>query len=272
VIERERELTHRPHGQGPTSVVVDKRVLGVTMLDRELMSTDRTRRTIAQMLTMLRAAVPAASVSAAPVAPDGSHNGPSIVFRGAQLRVSPQQVRSEYLARYERDDPFHGRVVVGTNQIIRGTHEHPGYLKQCSNPFLEYAQELDLPHFVRVYLRVDLQLAGYLFLARTGGQRPFSERELTFLERAQPFLESAYVAAVNPAPLAEAETLLSGAGLTRREADVARYAATGMRARDIAERLVLSEPTVKTHLARIYSKLGVQGKAELAARLRPSDG
>jgi DNA-binding CsgD family transcriptional regulator len=193
------------------------------------------------------------------------------VFRGAALRVTPQQVRHEYLHHYEREDPYHPRMAAGTHQTMHGTHEDPDFLRGSSNPFLEYAQELDLPHFVRVFLRLDCQLVGYLFLARSGDHRPFSQRELTFLQRAHPFLESAYVAALRPAPKVDNESLLIDAGLTRREADVARYAATGLRAREIAERLVLTEATVKTHLAHVYRKLGVRGKAELAARLRPND-
>jgi DNA-binding CsgD family transcriptional regulator len=265
----EREPLHNARPDAVT--VTDARVLDVATLEDELASQDRARRTIAQMLSMLGAAVPAASLSAAPTAADGTHNGPSVVFRGVPLRVTPQQLRHEYLHRYEREDPYHPRLVAGTNQTMRGTHEDPNFLRGSTNPFLEYAQELDLPHFVRVYLRMDCQLVGYLFLARTRDRRPFSERELTFLQRAHPFLESAYVAAVRPAPKVDNESLLLTAGLTRREADVARYAATGMRAREIAELLVLTEATVKSHLAHVYRKLGVRGKAELAARLRPLD-
>jgi DNA-binding CsgD family transcriptional regulator len=42
----------------------------------------------------------------------------------------------------------------------------------------------------------------------------------------------------------------------------------GLSVREIAERLVLTEATVKTHLAHIYGKLGVRGRVDLLARLR----
>lgn len=48
--------------------------------------------------------------------------------------------------------------------------------------------------------------------------------------------------------------------LTRRERDVLHELARGATNRAIAEALVMSESTVKTHLRRIYSKLDVTGR------------
>jgi DNA-binding CsgD family transcriptional regulator len=55
--------------------------------------------------------------------------------------------------------------------------------------------------------------------------------------------------------------------LTRREREVAALAAAGLPSRIIAARLVLSIRTVENHLQRLYGKLGVTGRAELAAVL-----
>ncbi len=52
--------------------------------------------------------------------------------------------------------------------------------------------------------------------------------------------------------------------LTPREREVAALARRGLPTRAIAERLHLSERTIESHLARIYAKLGVSGRAELA--------
>ncbi|MEV6174181.1 response regulator transcription factor [Streptomyces sp. NPDC051954] len=49
--------------------------------------------------------------------------------------------------------------------------------------------------------------------------------------------------------------------LTRRERDVVRLMADGHSNRSIAEALFLSEATIKTHLVRIYRKLGVDNRA-----------
>ena len=56
--------------------------------------------------------------------------------------------------------------------------------------------------------------------------------------------------------------------LTNREREIALLAADGLTTRVIAERLYLSARTVDNHLARIYTKLGISNRSELAATLR----
>ena len=56
--------------------------------------------------------------------------------------------------------------------------------------------------------------------------------------------------------------------LTTREREIATLAADRLSSREIAERLYLSARTVDNHLQRIYSKLGVSGRAQLAEALR----
>ncbi|MFB2583869.1 helix-turn-helix domain-containing protein [Herbiconiux liukaitaii] len=55
--------------------------------------------------------------------------------------------------------------------------------------------------------------------------------------------------------------------LSRREREIADGAASGRSNREIAEELVLSVRTVETHLQRIYQKLGVRSRSELADAL-----
>lgn len=57
------------------------------------------------------------------------------------------------------------------------------------------------------------------------------------------------------------------ASLSEREREVLGLALTGLSARNIAERLTLSEATVRSHLSRIYAKVGVSGRIELLAQL-----
>ncbi|MEW1546105.1 response regulator transcription factor [Streptomyces tsukubensis] len=61
---------------------------------------------------------------------------------------------------------------------------------------------------------------------------------------------------------------LRGAGrpsLTDRETDILGQLARGLGNRDIARALFISEATVKTHLGRIYAKLGVDTRAGAVA-------
>jgi DNA-binding CsgD family transcriptional regulator len=56
--------------------------------------------------------------------------------------------------------------------------------------------------------------------------------------------------------------------LTPAEADAVALAARGLRNRQIAARLQIALPTVKTHLARAYSKMGVQTRTQAALAAR----
>lgn len=60
--------------------------------------------------------------------------------------------------------------------------------------------------------------------------------------------------------------------LTNREREVAVLAAAGLSSKLVADRLFLSSRTVDNHLARIYAKLGIAGRSELADALAADRG
>jgi DNA-binding CsgD family transcriptional regulator len=57
--------------------------------------------------------------------------------------------------------------------------------------------------------------------------------------------------------------------LTQREREIAVLAAQQLPAADIAAQLHLSRRTVENHLQRIYTKLGISSRSELADVLDP---
>jgi two-component system NarL family response regulator len=54
------------------------------------------------------------------------------------------------------------------------------------------------------------------------------------------------------------------AALTRREREIVRHVALGLRNAEVAAKLNIGEVTVKTHLNNIFQKLGVRDRVELA--------
>lgn len=56
--------------------------------------------------------------------------------------------------------------------------------------------------------------------------------------------------------------------LTPRELEIVRMVARGLRNRAIAERLHITEGTVKVHVHNVYQKLGVDGRVELTLYAR----
>lgn len=56
--------------------------------------------------------------------------------------------------------------------------------------------------------------------------------------------------------------------LTARELEIVHMVTDGLRNREIATRLAITEGTVKIHLHNIYEKLGVEGRVQLAMLAR----
>jgi DNA-binding NarL/FixJ family response regulator len=51
--------------------------------------------------------------------------------------------------------------------------------------------------------------------------------------------------------------------LTRREEDVVRLVADGLKNREIAQRLKVKEHSIRNYIYRIFEKLGVSSRVEL---------
>ena len=66
--------------------------------------------------------------------------------------------------------------------------------------------------------------------------------------------------------LARAPATAGRATLTPRERQLVGFVRTGLRNREIAERLGVTEGTVKTYLHSVFEKLGVSSRTELAIR------
>jgi DNA-binding CsgD family transcriptional regulator len=110
--------------------------------------------------------------------------------------------------------------------------------------------------------RADRIVAGVTLL-REWSAPAFDAATVRLLRQLQPLLEHAFGCATEP-QLPALDSAVLAAGLTVREAEVAQLVAGGASNAGIAEALSVSEATVKAHLTRIYAKLGVRSRTQLA--------
>lgn len=69
-------------------------------------------------------------------------------------------------------------------------------------------------------------------------------------------------------PVAKQPDQPDALGLTPRELELAALVVSGLRNRDVAARLGISEGTAKLHLYNVYKKIGVANRVELVLRMR----
>lgn len=62
-----------------------------------------------------------------------------------------------------------------------------------------------------------------------------------------------------------------GCALTPREQEVARLLARRLTNKEIADKLVISDRTVESHVAHLFQKLEVHSRSELRRRMRHTE-
>jgi len=82
------------------------------------------------------------------------------------------------------------------------------------------------------------------------------------------FLGMRVFAAPRPAPFDGNPKAVASLGISPRELVVLKELADGRSNKEIARRLEVSPNTVKTHLARLYEKLGAQRRTDAVKRAR----
>jgi len=65
-----------------------------------------------------------------------------------------------------------------------------------------------------------------------------------------------------PTPFVRDENRLQDLGITRRELEILELISTGLSNREIAEKLFVSENTVKTHSSRLFDKLQAKRRTQ----------
>lgn len=107
--------------------------------------------------------------------------------------------------------------------------------------------------------------AGYLLKGITSDELV---RQLEYVRDGSTAIDAGLAArAVDTAARLQSNEFWPGArqGLTQRESEILSYVVTGLSNRGIANKLVIGDETVKSHLRSIYRKLGVSDRTSAAA-------
>jgi DNA-binding CsgD family transcriptional regulator len=206
----------------------------------------------------------------------GADNEPS----GFELFGMTETMHRTYLQRYCTLDPMHpSRFSTRTGNVLTLAGGASVYWRRFLNPH----QVVDV---MEVLLRDDAsgapgapgaegtRPAAAFSLLRMAPAAAFSADDQHHARAVQPLLEAALVPA-----LREQRAMRTHArhgtevendirpNLTHREQQIARLVRNGLSNKEIARELALAQPTVKTHLLRMFRKLGVSSRTEMIGAL-----
>jgi DNA-binding CsgD family transcriptional regulator len=135
---------------------------------------------------------------------------------------------------------------------------------RSSLPYRELGKRLLLYHYMSAPIFGSRgTLVGALNFCRRPQDRPFDVHALGMASALTGFV-SATLARVTESPMPEAS---GSTVLTYRELQVARLAAAGRNNLEIALQVGVARETVKQTLKRVYRKLGVSGRAQMASTM-----
>ncbi|OXI17391.1 helix-turn-helix transcriptional regulator [Burkholderia sp. AU15512] len=195
-----------------------------------------------------------------------------------ELFGMPESMHRTYVARYRMLDPLHpSRCAAGERAVVTLASQLPDERRDASAYWTRFLRRHDVADVVEIWLRDAGRTVGAFSLLRfeagdtrggvagnsTAGR--FASGEIDALARLQPVAEAAL------SPLLRARRGIHRIGceerLTYREEQIARLVRDGRSNKEIARDLALGQPTVKTHLMRMYRKLGVSNRTELVGAL-----
>ncbi|KVL62854.1 helix-turn-helix transcriptional regulator [Burkholderia cepacia] len=195
-----------------------------------------------------------------------------------ELFGMPESMHRVYVARYRMLDPLHpSRCAAGERAVVTLASQLPDERRDASAYWTRFLRRHDVADVVEIWLRDAGRTVGAFSLLRfgagdargsTAGKATagrFAPGEIDALARLQPVAEAAL------SPLLRARRGIHRIGceerLTYREEQIARLVRDGRSNKEIARDLALGQPTVKTHLMRMYRKLGVSNRTELVGAL-----
>jgi DNA-binding CsgD family transcriptional regulator len=124
--------------------------------------------------------------------------------------------------------------------------------------YAEVMRPISQEHECKVLLPAPSGVTRGFYFVRKAGSRDFDERDRAVLNALRPHLEAVR--------RRWERRRASAAGLTARERELVLLLRDGLTNQEIAERLVISTGTVRSHLENIFDKLGVHTRTAAVAR------
>jgi DNA-binding NarL/FixJ family response regulator len=178
----------------------------------------------------------------------------------------------ELVAEYQPDAillDLHMPVLDGIGATRRLVAEHPGVAIVVLTTYVDDTSVLEaLRAGARSYLTKDADRTdiAQALRAAAGGLTVFDPRvHATLLAATSPGAASPGGTPAPPGPAPAGRTPDPPDGLTQREVEILGLIAQGLTNREIADRLFLSNHTIKTHINRIFAKTGSRDRVAAIA-------
>jgi DNA-binding CsgD family transcriptional regulator len=200
-------------------------------------------------------------------------DGVIVVRKHTASALDHERTFTRYDERYHLLDPFAPRrFATSPLSVIDLSDIGTIHATDVSLYVTEFLAGIGMCGQTTLLIRAQGQIVAGVDLLRATQDPPPSARQLAFLRSSHAFLERAYTCATGLPAARPSACATPTVRLTRRELDVARLVANGARNSEVARALAITEATVKTHLVRVYEKLNIRTRTQLAVLLNSDPG
>jgi DNA-binding CsgD family transcriptional regulator len=197
----------------------------------------------------------------------------TLEMQSAQVSGACEESFHLYEGGMNSCDPLNVRRLVTSGKRVATLDADHGlapaaeYARYCS--YLRDSRISDVLDFV--FWHGDFAFAG-LGIIKTTEDPPFCAEALSFAASMQPYIEFNLFSHPRLRHQRLTRQLSAAYGLTRREIEVTKLVRQGCTNHDVADELGIALTTVKTHLMRLFDKLGVENRTSLVSRINQMEG